>query len=263
MQLVLKCRESTGIVAHVGASAAVHDPVVVVVEGRGGRSDITDKGGRKRCLIGHRSQAGRWFAEKRGARLGAWVAARWVPNNAPATVMGVTRFATLSATEVATGGAGVGCCEGHGFRRQWTDAKKELEDAFIVYLFLQIFERGKLTFEVIETGIIPVAETRLKVNPNSRGLVWYSRELARDGLMEFKIQRAINKTEFVLGVECSSHGLLPFGKLSPVRRPETRTRLGESEGWRVYGEETVEVGGEDVELEEDEEAMEVWGRDRV
>jgi hypothetical protein len=47
-----------------------------------------------------------------------------------------------------------------------------------------------------------------------------------------------------------------FGKLSPVRRPETRTRLGESEGWRVYGEETVEVGGED------EEAMEVWVRDR-
>jgi hypothetical protein len=54
-----------------------------------------------------------------------------------------------------------------------------------------------------------------------------------------------------------------LGKLSPVRRPETRTRLGESEGWRVYGEETVEVGGKDVELEEDEEAMAVWGRDRV
>jgi hypothetical protein len=54
-----------------------------------------------------------------------------------------------------------------------------------------------------------------------------------------------------------------FGKLSPVRRLETRTRLGESEGWRVYGEETVEVGGEDVELEEDEEAMEVSGRDRI
>ena len=47
-----------------------------------------------------------------------------------------------------------------------------------------------------------------------------------------------------------------FGKLSPVRRPETRTRLGESEGWKVYGEETVEVGGED------EEAMAVWVRDR-
>jgi hypothetical protein len=46
-----------------------------------------------------------------------------------------------------------------------------------------------------------------------------------------------------------------FGKLSSVRRPETRTRLGESERWRVYGEET-EVGGED------EEAMEVWVRDR-
>ena len=54
-----------------------------------------------------------------------------------------------------------------------------------------------------------------------------------------------------------------FGKLSPVRRPKTRTRLGESEGWKVYGEETVEVGGEDVELEEDEEAMEVSGRDRI
>jgi hypothetical protein len=69
-------------------------------------------------------------------------------------------------------------------------------------------------------------------------------------------ERAINKTEFVLGIECSSHGLLPFWEISPVRRPETRTRLGESEGWRVYGEETVEVGGED------EEAMEVWVRDR-
>jgi hypothetical protein len=29
-----------------------------------------------------------------------------------------------------------------------------------------LLQRGKLTFEVIETGIIPVVETRLEVNPN-------------------------------------------------------------------------------------------------
>ena len=29
-----------------------------------------------------------------------------------------------------------------------------------------LVQGGKLTFEVIETGIIPVAETRLEVNPN-------------------------------------------------------------------------------------------------
>ena len=56
--------------------------------------------------------------------------ARWVANNVPATVTGVTRFATLSATEVVTGGAGVGCCEGHGFRRQWTD----MQEALLLFL---------------------------------------------------------------------------------------------------------------------------------
>ena len=139
--------------AHVDASAAVHDPVVVVVEGRGGRADITDEVRADGCrveqiqeflvelrrqswyrrgisgerdLIGHWSQAGRWFAEERGKQLGVWVTARWVPNDAPATVTSVTRFATLSATEMATGGARVGCCEGHGFRRQWTDVKEAL-----------------------------------------------------------------------------------------------------------------------------------------
>ena len=29
-----------------------------------------------------------------------------------------------------------------------------------------LLQRGKLTFGVIETSIIPVAETRLEVNPN-------------------------------------------------------------------------------------------------
>jgi hypothetical protein len=77
-------------------------------------------------LIGHRSQAGRWFAEERRTQLGAWVTARWVPNDPPATVTGVTRFATFSATERASGGAGVGCSEGHGFRRQWTDVQETL-----------------------------------------------------------------------------------------------------------------------------------------
>ena len=79
-------------------------------------------------------------------------------------------------------------------------------------------------------------------------------------------ERAIDKTEFVLGVECSGHGLLPFWEIiscKETRDKEIRTRLGESEGWRVYGEETVEVGGEDVELEEDEEAMDVSGRDLI
>ena len=44
----------------------------------------------------------------------------------PATVTGVTRFATLSATEVVASGAGVGCYEGYGFRWQWTDVQEAL-----------------------------------------------------------------------------------------------------------------------------------------
>uniref|UniRef100_A0A2N9FCZ6 Uncharacterized protein n=1 Tax=Fagus sylvatica TaxID=28930 RepID=A0A2N9FCZ6_FAGSY len=250
----------TGIVAHVGAGAAVHNPVVVVVEGRRGRGDIIDKIGGGGCRVEQIQQLlVELRRQSRGARLGAWVTARWVPDDALATVMGVTRFSTFSATEVATGGAGVGCCESHGFRRQWTDdlglelgkgiveAKKELEDAFIVCLFLQIFEGGELTFEVIEAGIIPVAETGLKVNPN---LLWI-------GVVGSGVGREPStKLSLFLALRARVMAFCHFGKLSPVRRPETRTRLGESEGWRVYGEETVEVGGED------EEAMEVWVRDR-
>jgi hypothetical protein len=113
--------------------------------------------------------------------------------------------------------------------------------------------------------------------------VWYSRELARDELMEFKIQvrtmslvwfhclysgefgsrEPSTKLSLFLALSARVMAFCHFGKLSPVRRPETRTRLGESEGWRVYGKETMEVGGEDVELEEDEEAMEVSGRDCI
>ena len=64
------------------------------------------------------------------------------------------------------------------------------------------------------------------------------------------------KLSLFLALSAQVMAFCHLGKLSPVRRLETRTRLGESEGWRVYGEEIVEVE------EEDEEAMEVWVRDQ-
>ena len=51
------------------------------------------------------------------------------------------------------------------------------------------------------------------------------------------------KLSLFLALSAQVMALCHFGKLSHVRRPETRTRLGESEGWKVYGEETVEVPG--------------------